>query len=202
MSLTRRQALASAAAALERPGEVQVAPRLRRLPVGRADRDDQHVGVDALAAVQRDLGTVGGLFDPQGERGEFIPGGLVAAAHRLAAAALAQAGEAPDRGGNVRTAYGRVLRTGGYTVLQYWYFYYDDVYSYTYPASDFIWQAHEGDWENVDVVLHGHTHVPRNERVGHGQRGKHVSGGTAARHHSEGDAVVGHDTVTSRCEPR
>ena len=38
-------------------------------------------------------------------------------------------------------------------MLEYWYFYYDDVYSYTYPASDFIWQAHEGDWENVDVVL-------------------------------------------------
>ena len=42
-----------------------------------------------------------------------VPGGLVAAAHRLAAAALAQAGEAPDRGGSVRTAYGRVLRPAG-----------------------------------------------------------------------------------------
>ena len=47
-----------------------------------------------------------------------VPGGLVAAAHRLAAAALAKAGEQPDRAGAVRTAYGRVLRTGGYTVLQ------------------------------------------------------------------------------------
>jgi hypothetical protein len=38
-------------------------------------------------------------------------------------------------------------------VLQYWYFYYDDVYSYQYPPSNFIWQAHEGDWEVVNVVL-------------------------------------------------
>ena len=26
-------------------------------------------------------------------------------------------------------------------------------YSYVYPPSDFIWQAHEGDWEVVNVVL-------------------------------------------------
>ena len=41
----------------------------------------------------------------------------------------------------------------GAIVLEYWFFYYDDVYSYTYPPSDFIWQAHEGDWEAVNVVL-------------------------------------------------
>jgi hypothetical protein len=51
------------------------------------------------------------------------------------------------------TVYGRVVRTGGKVVVQYWYFYYDDFYSYTSPASDFIWQAHEGDWEVVNVVL-------------------------------------------------
>jgi hypothetical protein len=55
--------------------------------------------------------------------------------------------------GEPSTVYGRVVRTGGRTVLQYWYFYYDDFYSYTSPASDFIWQAHEGDWEVVNVVL-------------------------------------------------
>jgi hypothetical protein len=49
--------------------------------------------------------------------------------------------------------YGRVVRTGGKTVVQYWYFYYDDFYSYTSPPSGFIWQAHEGDWEVVNVVL-------------------------------------------------
>ena len=78
-----------------------------------------------------------------------VPGGLVAAAHRLAAAALAQAGEAPDRGGSVRTAYGRVLRTGGYTVLQYWYFYpFNDWRSTFYGVND-----HEADWETISVYL-------------------------------------------------
>jgi len=51
------------------------------------------------------------------------------------------------------TVYGRVVRQEDRIVLQYWYFYYDDVYSYRYPPSDFIWQAHEGDWEVVNVVL-------------------------------------------------
>jgi|tagenome__1003787_1003787.scaffolds.fasta_scaffold20962236_5 hypothetical protein len=49
--------------------------------------------------------------------------------------------------------YGRVAHAGNKTILQYWQFYYDDVYSYTQPPSDFIWQAHEGDWEVVNVVL-------------------------------------------------
>src|SRR5262245_23190371 len=60
---------------------------------------------------------------------------------------------AGSQGTGASVVYGRVARVEGAIVLQYWYFYYDDVYSYTYPASDFIWQAHEGDWENVDVVL-------------------------------------------------
>jgi hypothetical protein len=54
-------------------------------------------------------------------------------------------------GGSV--VYGRVAHLADATVLQYWYFYYDDVYSYLYPPSDFIWQGHEGDWEVVNVVL-------------------------------------------------
>ena len=78
-----------------------------------------------------------------------VPGGLVAAAHRLAAAALARAGEQPDRAGAVRTAYGRVLRTGGYTVLQYWYFYpFNDWRSTFYGVND-----HEADWETISVYL-------------------------------------------------
>jgi hypothetical protein len=51
------------------------------------------------------------------------------------------------------TLYGHVVHEHGDIVLQYWAFYYGDVYSYTYPAGDFIWQAHEGDWEVVSVVL-------------------------------------------------
>ena len=49
--------------------------------------------------------------------------------------------------------YGRVVTAGDKIVLQYWYFYYDNFYSYENPPSDFIWQAHEGDWEVVNVVL-------------------------------------------------
>ncbi len=51
-----------------------------------------------------------------------------------------------QRGSGASTVYGRVVRAGGRIVLQYWYFYYDDVYSYFYPA-------HEGDWEVLNVVL-------------------------------------------------
>jgi hypothetical protein len=51
------------------------------------------------------------------------------------------------------SVYGRVVRSPDAIVLQYWYFYYDNTYSYAHPASDFIWQAHEGDWEVVNVVL-------------------------------------------------
>jgi hypothetical protein len=54
---------------------------------------------------------------------------------------------------NHSTVYGHVARLAGAIVLQYWYFYYDDVYSYQYPPSDLLWQAHEGDWEVVNVVL-------------------------------------------------
>jgi len=55
--------------------------------------------------------------------------------------------------------YGRATTAGRTTVLQYWYFYYDDFYSYNYPPDDFIWQAHEGDWEAVTVLLrHGAPH--------------------------------------------
>jgi hypothetical protein len=58
-----------------------------------------------------------------------------------------------DQGSGGPGVYGRVVKVGDGIVLQYWYFYYDDVYSYLYPPSDVIWQAHEGDWEVVNVVL-------------------------------------------------
>jgi hypothetical protein len=51
------------------------------------------------------------------------------------------------------TVYGRVARAGDRTVLQYWLFYYDNVYSYVYAPPGALWQAHEGDWEVVNVVL-------------------------------------------------
>jgi len=60
---------------------------------------------------------------------------------------------AGNQGSGGPTVYGRVTHEDGDTILQYWLFYYDDVYSYMYPASDLLWQAHEGDWEEVSVVL-------------------------------------------------
>ena len=49
--------------------------------------------------------------------------------------------------------YGRRTVLGGTIVLQYWYFYADNFWSLQYPPSGFAWQAHEGDWEVVTVVL-------------------------------------------------
>jgi hypothetical protein len=49
--------------------------------------------------------------------------------------------------------YGRIVKDGRATVLQYWYFYFHNFYSYEYPPSNLLWQAHEGDWEVVNVVL-------------------------------------------------
>jgi hypothetical protein len=71
-----------------------------------------------------------------------VPGGLVAAAHRIAGEHLADAG---------CPYYGRVVRDGGYTVLQYWYFYaFNDWRSTFHGVND-----HEADWELVAVVLVG-----------------------------------------------
>ncbi|MDX6548693.1 MAG: hypothetical protein QOG33_2243 [Gaiellales bacterium] len=57
--------------------------------------------------------------------------------------------------------YGRAAYTRRHVVLQYWYFYYDDLYSYDYPPDSLFWQAHEGDWEVVTVVLSRHGHQPQ-----------------------------------------
>jgi hypothetical protein len=49
--------------------------------------------------------------------------------------------------------YGRVDVHAGAVVLQYWFFYAYDFWSLQYPPSNLVWQAHEGDWEVVSVVL-------------------------------------------------
>ena len=51
------------------------------------------------------------------------------------------------------TVYGRVARDGGSIVLQYWLFYYDNLYRYPFLPLGSVWQSHEGDWEVVNVVL-------------------------------------------------
>ena len=54
-------------------------------------------------------------------------------------------------GANV--VYGRYHVDHGTPVLQYWYFYADDFWSLLYPPNDLVWQAHEGDWEVVTILL-------------------------------------------------
>jgi hypothetical protein len=66
---------------------------------------------------------------------------------------LACYGPAADGGSGGPAVYGRVAHDGDRIVLQYWYFYYDDVYSYPFAPAGAFWQAHEGDWEVVNVVL-------------------------------------------------
>jgi hypothetical protein len=49
--------------------------------------------------------------------------------------------------------YGAVHRRGNRIALQYWLWYRYDFWSGRYPPDDFVWQAHEGDWELVTVLL-------------------------------------------------
>jgi hypothetical protein len=66
-----------------------------------------------------------------------VPNGLVAAAHQR------------SRELTGATYYGRVVRTAGYTVLQYWFFYaFNDWRSTFHGVND-----HEADWETVAVYL-------------------------------------------------
>jgi hypothetical protein len=51
------------------------------------------------------------------------------------------------------TAYAAVHRRSGRIVLQYWFFYPYNLWSPVVPASAQFWQAHEGDWEEVSVLL-------------------------------------------------
>jgi hypothetical protein len=62
--------------------------------------------------------------------------------------------------------YGAVLRRGGKIVLEYWYWYWYDFWSGTFPPTDYVWQAHEGDWEVVTVLL---TSAGKPLQVGYSQ---------------------------------
>jgi hypothetical protein len=54
--------------------------------------------------------------------------------------------------GAAPVVYGAAFRTTDRIDLQYWLWYPYDDFSPVYPANDF-WQAHEGDWEAVSVIL-------------------------------------------------
>ena len=100
------------------------------------------------------------LVDPDPEPGELPAPGTGtwrlnqdSCTPTLPVGGLACYAAAGSEGDGASVVYGRVARPAGAIVLQYWYFYYDNTYSYAYPPSNFIWQAHEGDWEVVNVVL-------------------------------------------------
>lgn len=86
--------------------------------------------------------------------------------------------------------YGRATRAGSTTILQYWYFYYDDFYSYNYPPDDFIWQAHEGDWEAVTILVPRGADHPR--WIGYSQHctGERRSWGDTPRWHGSTHPIV------------
>jgi hypothetical protein len=86
--------------------------------------------------------------------------------------------------------YGRVTHTERTTIVQYWYFSYDDFYSYNYPPDDFIWQSHEGDWEAVTVLIRRGANHPR--WVGYSQHctGERRSWSDTPRWHGSQHPVV------------
>ncbi len=93
------------------------------------------------------LGRVGVLarFVDVGSRVSLLLRGRVPSGAQSAAAVMDR--HRPDHGDH--PYYGRVLRSAGYVVLQYWYFYYfNDWRSRAHGVND-----HEGDWEQISVVL-------------------------------------------------
>lgn len=69
------------------------------------------------------------------------------------AGGLAAVGCYAAAAGGPSVVYGRHRVRAGTTVLQYWLFYDYNFWSLQYPRSNVAWQAHEGDWEVVTIVL-------------------------------------------------
>jgi hypothetical protein len=55
--------------------------------------------------------------------------------------------------GGPPTVYARHARTRDRIVLQYWLFSANDFWSGNHPPDDHVWQAHEGDWEAITILL-------------------------------------------------
>jgi hypothetical protein len=110
---------------------------------------EQSTSPGSWSVVQRNVAP-GNLPGPSADTWRLNQNGCTPAAALGGLDCYAAAG---NQGAGGPTVYGRVAREDDKIVLQYWFFYYDDVYSYAYPPSELIWQAHEGDWEDVNVVL-------------------------------------------------
>ena len=109
-----------------------------------ADADLQQLGDDGLYHAA-DLPQAG--LPVKGDGWRLDHRGCTPAGGLAAIACYAAAASGPS------VVYGRFEVRAGTIVLQYWYFYADDFWSLQYPPSAFAWQAHEGDWEVVTVVL-------------------------------------------------
>jgi hypothetical protein len=90
------------------------------------------------------VGVLARLVDA-GARGSLLLRGRVPAGAEAAAALLDR--DRPDHGDH--PYYGRVVRSAGYLVLQYWFFsFFNDWRSRAHGVND-----HEGDWEQVTIFL-------------------------------------------------
>lgn len=69
----------------------------------------------------------------------------------VASIACYAASEADRRPASV--VYGAVRPARNRLALQYWYWYSYDFWDGVFPPTDEVWQAHEGDWEAITVVL-------------------------------------------------
>lgn len=87
---------------------------------------------------------------PSGVAGYRLDQRLCSARDGIAAIPCYEA--AQNAHGEPPSVYGNASRRGNRIVLQYWLFYDYDAYSPTVPAGQF-WQAHEGDWEAVAILL-------------------------------------------------
>jgi hypothetical protein len=106
-----------------------------------------------------------------------VPGGLVAAAE-LAARAHLEPGRC--------TYHGRVVRDGGWTVLQYWFFYAFNDWRSTFAGIN----DHEADWELVCVYLAPDDDADGGPGASDGRAGRLVPRWVAASSHDDsGDAL-------------
>ena len=116
-------------------------------PLDRAEyRSWRQIPRERLSGVGRftTTGVVGRLLDA-GWRGSLLVRGKVPAGLTAAAETTYREKLEPDR----FTYYGRVVRDGGYTCLQYWFFYAMNDWRSTFSGVN----DHEADWEMVTVYL-------------------------------------------------
>jgi hypothetical protein len=139
--------------------------RFRPTKVQSFVADSQLERFTGTAQAQLPLDAFWTVVDPDPEPGELPqPGSGIyrldvsgcSAAGTLAGIACYADAWATGAGGDA--VYGRVARTADRIVLQYWLFYYDKPLLLPPTPFGVFWQSHEGDWEQVDVVLDDHEH--------------------------------------------